>query len=311
MHTNGNVLFKIPPTKILSGFWFMQRDLEILKAVYRYRLMIRSQIERLLFSSSSDQVPKDTRAKTRLRLLTQHRYLNQIIRPTYSSEGSKPLIYRLALKSAQLFAQYTGIPFNQFNYWRKRDDLKKRKTKVRDWFLEHGLALTDIRIAIDQAVVKNGFSIEEERDDFDFKTAQDWDRVKITFPGKGLEEVRINPDYLMRLRTPKGKAHFFLEVDRSTETISKTWQKKILGYKKFILSGDFTKRYGGSRSLRILTTTPSLERAQNLAKAAETYGPKEASQIFWFATKDDVTTKDPLTFPIWLRAGETTKRAIV
>ena len=103
-------------------------------------------------------------------------------------------------------------------------------------------------------------------------------------------------------------------MDRSTETIGKTWRRKILGYKQYVLSGRFQQRYGGDRTqtaLRILVVTLSVERTQHLKGAAEKYGQPEAAPLFLFAPIDEAITKDPLTFPIWRRASYTGVRTLL
>ena len=108
------------------------------------------------------------------------------------------------------------------------------------------------------------------------------------------------------LETLQGRGHFFLEIDRSTESVRRRWRRKILGYKEYVMGGGFHKRYGvdpEQTAVRILTTTLSLQRAENLQKAAEHYGSPEASQMFLFAPLANVTAEKVLTSPIWLRAS--------
>jgi hypothetical protein len=58
-------------------------------------------------------------------------------------------------------------------------------------------------------------------------------------------------------------------------------------------------------ALPILVVALSVGRTQHLKEAAEKYGQPEAAPLFLFAPIDKVITKDPLTSPIWLRAGYT------
>jgi hypothetical protein len=87
-----------------------------------------------------------------------------------------------------------------------------------------------------------------------------------------------------------------------------------LAYKEFVRSRAFHKRYnitGSETPLRILTTTPSPERAKNLKTIAETCGPSEASRLFLFAPFGEVVAQNALTSPIWLRAGSSNHEAIL
>ena len=150
--------------------------------------------------------------------------------------------------------------------------------------------------------------VEAWRDDVEIRHARDWDVVMVASEDGHQERIPINPDGHFILSATHGRGHFFLELDRSTETIGKTWRRKILGYKQYVLNGHFQQRYGGDRTqtaLRILVVALSVERTQHLKAAAEKYGQPEAAPLFLFAPIDEIVTKDPLTFPIWLRAGYT------
>jgi hypothetical protein len=215
---------------------------------------------------------------------------------------------------ARFLAQRSGVPISQFHYWGRGDDKDSRRTQVQPLFLEHGIALADVRIAIEQASVKNDVCIEAWRDDVEIRHARDWDSMMVSSEDGQQERIPINPDGHFILLAAHGRGHFFLELDRSTETIGKTWRRKILGYKQYVLNGHFQQKYGGDRTqtaLRILVITLSVERAQNLKAAAEKFGQAEASPLFLFATLDWITSLDPLYLPIWLRAGSTQRHAIL
>jgi hypothetical protein len=167
------------------------------------------------------------------------------------------------------------VPVGQFRYWGRGDDKDSRRTQVQPLFLEYGLALADVRIAIEQAARSNHVFVEMWRDDVEHRHARDWDSVIVASEDGQEERIPINPDGHFILSTSHERSHFFLELDRSTETIGKTWRRKILGYKKYVLNGHFQQRYGGDRTrtaLRILVITLSLERTQHLKAAAEKYG---------------------------------------
>ena len=295
-------------------FQMTERDSAIVEAVYRYRMLERRQIENLFFVSVTGRHTNTSYARKRLRRLYLYGYLERILRPIDPSEGSRGPVYRLGPTGARLLAQQAGVPVGQFHYWGRGDDQDSRRTQVQPLFLEHGLALADVRIAIEQAAKKNDVCIEAWRDDVDLRHARDWDSVMVASEDGHHERIPINPDGLFILSAARGRGHFFLELDRSTETIGKTWRRKILGYKQYVLNGCFHQRYGGYRTqtaLRILVITLSVERTQHLKAAAEKYGPSEAAPLFLFAPIDEIVAKDPLTFPIWLRAGCTGFHALL
>jgi hypothetical protein len=287
-------------------FRLMPRDEAILEAVCRYRMLERDQLERLFFISDPLQRTNTNRVRERLRLLYQHRYLERVIRPYYPGQGSAGPVYRLGVNGARLLAGRTGVPLQEFRYWGRGDDKDARRTQVRPEFLEHGLVLAETRIAIEQSARRLGALIECWRDDLELRQARDWDSVAVSAAGhSGTQRIPILPDSYFALVGPQGRAHFFLEIDRATETITATWQRKIIGYKQYVMGGQFHRRYGvpwPQTPLRILTLTTSVQRAENLRAAAERYGPPEASAMFLFASLPEVLQADALTAGVWLRA---------
>jgi len=211
-------------------------------------------------------------------------------------------VYRLGPIGAKMLAQNRQMPLSAFRYWGRGDDKDGRQTHVRPNFLEHGLMLTTIRLAFEHVVSAHKCAIETWQDDWMLRGNKK-EVVYPTFKGRR-ERIPINPDGYFVLIAQRGKARFFLEADRSTETIRKTWRRKILGYKEYVRSGAFARRYGeGKRvSPRILTITLSQQRAKNLRAAAETFGNRAVSQLFWFATLEDVQ-QNPLTKSNWIQGG--------
>ena len=294
-------------------FQLTERDKAIVQAVHHYRMLERRQVEALFFTSASGQQTNTSYARKRLRYLHLHSYLERILRPIDPSQGSRGPVYRLGPKGAQFLAGQSGILLSQFRYWGRGDDRDSHKTQVQPMFLEHGLALADVRMAFEKAAKRNACQIETWLDEMDIRHAPEHDSVTIALPDTPRERVAILPDGYFLLATMHGRGHFFLEVDRSTETINRKWTRKILGYKEYVRSGGFHKRYGASReqtALRILTTTISLQRAQNLKTAVERYGPVEMSAPFYFAPLNEVLASESFASPIWLRAGSNQRHAI-
>lgn len=283
---------------------------ELLRALHHYRLLEWRQIQDLFGAV----VPNTKHLAERVELLFRNAYIEEVPRPLYPSEADKGAVYRLGSAGALLLSGQQRIPFADFAYWGKGDDKDRRKNHVSSLFLEHTIALTDIRIALEQSAVSNGCSFERWDDDYAIRRSRDWPHVHIATTSGRHEQVSIRPDGYVVLAGPQGHAHFFLECDRSTESIARRWQRKILGYKELILSGAFNRYFNVDRAatpLRILTTTPSLARAQNLKRAAETYGPPEAHSLFLFAPLSDLVSHDVLSSPIWLRAGYSDLQSIL
>jgi Replication-relaxation len=289
-----------------APFRLMARDEAIIEAVHHYRMLERRQVERMFFLTQPGRKTNTNRVRERLRLLFQHGYVERVVRPYYPGQGSAGPVYRLGVSGAKLLAQRTGISIREFRYWGWGDDKDARRTRVHPEYLEHGLALADVRHAVEQSATRHGWQIETWLDDLDLRHDQNWDTVEAAIIGKvQLEKIPILPDSYFVLTTPQGRAHFLLEIDRATESIAATWQRKIAGYKEYVISGQFHRRHGvpwPQTPLRILTVTTSAKRAENLKAAAERYGPIQAAPLFLFSTMGEVASDDVLTVRIWQRA---------
>jgi Replication-relaxation len=285
-------------------------ELQILRAVHRYRLLEWRQIQNLFRTSVGDT----KHLAERVELLYRNAYLEAVPRPRYADEGATGDVYRLGAEGAVLLSGQLSIPFPQFQYWGKGDDKDRRQTKTSRDYLSHSIELADIRIAIERAAVHNGYTLELWRDETELKRGGTWPHVTVETARGEQMRVPILPDGYFVLVGSQGRALFFLEHDRSTEVIGVKWQRKILGYKAFVLSGAFHTSYGISGSstpLRILTTTPSLARTQHLKAAAERYGQSEGTALFLFTPLSELLSHDALTSPIWLRAGSTELQSIL
>ncbi len=114
-------------------------------------------------------------------------------------------------------------------------------------FLEHVLAINDVRVAVMVAARRNGYDLEQWLDDATLKA--DYDRVTITARSGRRRQVSLIPDSYFVLQVPQGRACFFLELDRGTMTAGR-FQNKVLAYQAYIASGQYERRYG-TRSLAV------------------------------------------------------------
>jgi hypothetical protein len=172
---------------------------------------------------------------------------------------------------------------------------------VKPDFLEHALAINDVRIAVTLACRQPGFQVLEWHSETQLK--QDYDRVRL----RGRRQpVPVVPDSYFALDTPRGKAHFFLELDRGTMT-TKRFRGKVEAYLEYYKSGGYEKRYG-TRSLRVLTVTLSEARLSNLKAVTEEAG---GGGWFWFAELSQLKAKTVLTAPVWRVAGREGQQPLV
>lgn len=253
-----------------------ERDLDILQAVYEYEILSTQQLQTLFFPSSQT-------AYARLSLLYHHGLLERRFLGLYADKMNTPLLYVLDKRGADALQAQRGVEVT----WRKRN------RHVTITFLEHALAINQVRVAIAKACqLREGFELIHWRGENELKA--DYERVTIETEMGRKVSISLIPDSYFVLQTPNGVAHFFLEVDRGTETV-KRFKTKIEAYQVYYASGAYQRRYE-TRSLRILTVTISTKRAENLKQMTEAAGGK---QRFWFTTLDQLSPQTVLESPVW------------
>ncbi|MBI1800832.1 MAG: replication-relaxation family protein [Chloroflexi bacterium] len=276
-----------------------ERDRAILRAVHTYRMLTCEQIQKLLFPGARIEVPR-----TRLRKLYHHRYLERIPIPASASPlaGYMP-VYRLARLGAALIAFEQQTPVAALKYWGQGDDRDGRQqASVTTPFIAHELAMNDVRIAFTLAAKAHGYAIATWHDEPTLRGFKD--SVSVVMESGRPHTVAVIPDAYCLLELPDRRAHFCLELDRSTMTTAR-FQQKIQAYQAYLASGQFSARFHAQR-VRILTIAPSLERLQNLQQKTEEAG---GSPIYWFTTLDAVVEHDPLHDLIWTVAGRGAERS--
>lgn len=264
---------KSPPNMRL-----MPRDIEVLKAVYEYRVLTHSQLTQLIFSNNHPSI-----ATKRLYTLFHNGYLERLFLPVRGGVAVSPTLYLLGKKGADelsLCGEYLNF------YWAK-DHLK-----VGTLFLSHSLAISEFRLKITLACRMAGISILEWQGEGALK--KDYDRVTVTSSSGVSRQFPIIPDGYFVLQTTKGKRHFVLELDRGTME-GKRFKAKVEGYTAYFESGAYKERYG-TKSLRVLTVTETQRRMKNLKVITERAGGKSR---FWFASLDTLTAENILTNAVW------------
>lgn len=289
-------------------FQLMERDREVLRAVYRYRALDRQQVQALLF-------PTMQKTCTRLQLLYQHGFVERLYRPSHLAHVRRGPVYRLGKRGAKIVADEHLTDLTHFDYWGKGDDRDGHQTEVGPVYLEHLVLLADIRIALERAATTAGCDVPLWRDEWDIRRAKQGDPIRFdATKNKKAVTIHLIPDGYFVLTTPAGQTgHFFLEADRGTESIMEKWRRKILSYKTLFSSGLFHERYGvGERAtaFRVLVVTPSHARATHITAAAERYGDAGLARLFLATSIPDVVG-NPLTTPIWHRGGIPEAQAIL
>jgi hypothetical protein len=260
-----------------------QRDAGVVLAVHDYRTLRRDQIESLFF-------PSPNTANERLKRLYQHRFLDRRWLPVEYGQGMSQAIYLLDERGADLVAERRGSDRSQV-HWRAAHN------HIRSPFLEHSLMINDARIAFTTAAERGGCQVEKWVGEAALKALGDY--VHIPTARGGRRKVAVIPDGYLVLRLGDRRAHFFLEIDRSTLS-NRRWRERTEAYLKYIESGRYGERYG-TRSLRILTVTTGPRRLVNLKRTTEEAG---GGELFWFTALGEMSTRNALEQPIWQVAGQ-------
>ena len=259
-----------------------QRDCDVIRAVNDYRAVTTEQLEALFFGSRST-------AQYRLSRLFQHEFLDRNFLSVVSgAPGSSRVIYTVGKRGV-------GVLVEHFGYERNQVRLPKRGTL--GWHLiEHLLKVNDLRVMVTLAARAQHWTLETWLDETVFRAKPDYVTVKDKV-GRSRREP-VFPDGYFVLHTPRGKARFFLEVDRGTELLSK-FAPQIAVYETYVASGQYQERFQ-AKSLRILVVTTSERRLRSLMRATEQAG---GNQKYWFTTFERTTTETIFTGAIWQRLG--------
>jgi hypothetical protein len=269
-----------------------ERDIDVVEAVNRYRVLKQEQIQSLYFGSQAT-------AKFRLAKLYDHGYLERKFLPVMLGEGRSPTLYVLDKKGADLLRVERG--YDELMWYSSSKDLKTE-------FLEHTIAINEVMVAVTLAARQEGFILEKWAGENDLKA--DYDYVTIRTASGKRERVPVLPDSYFSLIAHNRRHHFFLELDRGTMTLDR-FKTKVRAYMAYHESGGYEKRYG-TKSLRVLTVIAAKssgeKRIKNLKMASEQVGGKHR---FWFATANLLIPKTILIVPVWQVASELYPRILI
>lgn len=254
------------------------RDMAIIGAVGNYRLLSRSQIQRLLGFGTV------TRVNFRLQKLFHHGYLVRHFLPTL--KGSSQALYTL---------DRLGLPVAAERLGKDTADLWRPKDKLSPFFLAHELAVNDVRIAFELAArahndhqLVSWLSAEEAKDRFFFSGS--WHT--------------LTPDAFVRYRVGKQLLSVFIEVDRGTMP-NHRFQRKVEAYFAYDVSGRYAERHKGQR-FRVLVITKTPKRLTNLKETTA----QVAQRNCWFATLPEIAQNGPLA-AIWETVGREEKARLI
>jgi hypothetical protein len=245
------------------------------------------QLQTLFFPSSHT-------AYARLSALYHHAYLDRKFLGVHADKMNTPILYVLDKRGAALLQAERGLEV----VW------SQELRHLTFSFLEHTLAINTVRVAVTKACEQPGFSLLRWSGENELKA--DYDYVTIRTAMGRIQSVSVIPDSFILLDTPRGKAAFCLELDRGTMTTAR-FKTKVEAYMAYYSSGGYQRRYG-TRSLRVLTVTPSQGRVASLRRVTEA---AQGKQRFWFTTLDQISPVSVLTRPIWEVATKPEREALI
>ncbi|HEX4959331.1 MAG TPA: replication-relaxation family protein [Thermoanaerobaculia bacterium] len=274
------------------------RDLDILRAVHRHRLLRSTHLVALLGGSRQTTL-------RRLQLLFHHGYLDRpLMQLDWYARGSEPLVYALGNRGAELLEREGGL---------KRGGIRweAKKRNVSRVFLHHTLAVAEVMVAFEVACrSREGvrFIPPEEM----LALAPEATR-RLRLPFRWQVEVReggkpyrlgVEPDRVFGLEfhgAPENRrrAYFFLEADRGTMPVARkglgqtSFARKLICYQETWRQG-IQRSHLGISNFRVLTVTTNRERVEHLVEACRSLG-SGGSGLFLFADRENLARGDILT----------------
>ncbi len=260
------------PTGPRSSFYFKSSDAEILKRLVEYQFLQPEDLRKLTGRNIVS-------LRRRLRQLVHRGYLDRLTLPLERDApiGSPPdsFVYQL-VSLGILKAREYGFADDQ-RYTREKSNL----------LLPHDLLITKIHLTLELATRATPLQLiawEQRR-----SALLDW-------ADDGIGRLSVNPDALFALkdgekRENENTNYFFLELVRSRESDYQRQQsyfmRKMRAFLAYYRQGRHTARYG-IKNFRVLTVTPTPQRAFNLCEKLERNGL--AFKRFWFT---DLSAVDP------------------
>lgn len=272
------------------------RDLGILRAVHRHRLLRSTQLILLLAASRQATL-------RRLQLLFHHGYLDRpAMQLDWYARGSEPLVYALGKRGAEIL-EAEGVARRGVRWDTKNRNLSRV-------FLHHALAVAEVMVAFEVVCrsregvrlippekVLAAAPAETRRLRLPFR----W-QVEARHGGKS-HRLGVEPDKVFGLRfenAPESRRHafFFLEADRGTMPVRReglaqtSFLRKLVCYQETWRKG-IHRKHLGIPNFRVLTVTTSRERVEHLVEACRSL-TGGGSRLFLFTDWESLCRRDIL-----------------
>ncbi len=277
-----------------------ERDIAILRAVRRYRLLRSTHLAAL--DGGSGQV-----VVRRLRSLFDHGYLDRPKAQLISvlKRHNEPMVYGLGNRGAETLARLDARPEGRLDWTNKNN-------RAGPLFLEHTLMTADVMVPLEIAC---GAAADIRLIDQEVlvveapaatrKTAQPlrW-QADVRTPRQRTVNIGLIPDRAFSLVfEEKTRANFFLEADRATMPVVRRDLRQTSVYRKLIAyyAGWKSKRHTeqfGWQNFRVLTVTKSRERIETMLEVVNDITDGRGTGLFLFGEASVLFASNPLSF-IW------------
>lgn len=250
--------------KVIAGMRLEERDRELLCDLFLHRAMARGQIQALYFSSL-------VRCNARLRQLFDHGFVRRYYH-TAAPYGAQA-VYLVGKNAIPIVAQRLEMDLTEV--------ARQARSSRTPTFIEHTLAIVDVRIAFEKAV-KGNPEIEIERWLAEPLCRHEYE---IRAEGGAWKKEVFKPDAFIRLHHGDNGGSFncFLEVDLG-HTSSQQFTEKIRMHRRYLESGLFREVYG-SEDFQTLVVTTGKRRLKHLQALVE----EKCPAAFLFSTHDALT----------------------
>lgn len=272
-----------------SDVLLQPRDINVLRDLFECRVMSLAHVTALHFEGKKEA------AKKRVQKLKDA----GLIRERPRAIGEPSLLHLTKggfqrLRDAGQISRFPNIGVSAF----------EKRSQVSEATLRHELEVMDVRVALVKALFERpALSIAE------FSTWPTLNQFTAIHESSavGRKEIVVKPDGFLRIREAAEDGTyehmFFIEVDRSTESLEVLAQKAFC-YLHFYQQGGMALRFGARREefrdfpFRVLAVFQSEERRNNVAERLLRNNPPLMTQV-WLSTMAEIR-ENPLS-PIWIR----------
>lgn len=268
------------------------RDIEIIRAVYRYDGMFGFQIRRRFWGQNGHQ----RTYLERLAALIAAGYLRAVSLPSDTGRGSGQRLVVLGRAAHALLAELEGL---------SHEDIARLRHAIVPALWRHERSVRDIRLSLDLACQDHPLAeLTEWVTDAQFHRTPI--RLRVPQPDRMERDQAIDliPDGKFTIELSTGQAKTcFLEVDQDTEQTPGKMKSRLRAYFQHV----------GTHLWPVLWIVPSQRRAEKLTRwileEAASLGCSPA--IFAITTRNQVDERRVLTHPIWQVVGLPTPMSLL